>query len=240
MVALTLPNMSAWIGMIPTAPSLATESRRGRCGISSNGKTFRVDKTAYACAMHPISDDITAWIHDWQDGDAQARDRVFARLYLELKRLAAAVLRSESGHETLQPTALLNDALIKLTTAASAPAAEDRKHFARIVARAMRQILVDRARRKLAEKRGGGEVAESLDGLEVAVAGTPAELVALDDALATLARLDARAAAVVELRVFAGLTIDETAQALQISPSAVNREWAHASAWLKNDVFGAR
>ncbi|WP_313918714.1 ECF-type sigma factor [Tahibacter sp.] len=182
--------------------------------------------------------DITGWIRHWQDGDAQARDRVFARLYSELKRLAAVVLRSEAGHDTLQPTALLNDALIKLIEARQAPAAEDRGHFARIVARAMRQILVDRARRKLADKRGAGIVPESLDaGIDIPVMANPAELVALDDALATLATLDARAAAVVELRVFAGLTIDETAQAMNISPSSVNREWAHACAWLKTDVF---
>lgn len=185
--------------------------------------------------------DITGWLRDWQGGDAIARDRVFGRLYGELKRLAAAVLRSESGHETLQPTALLNDALIKLIEARQAPAAEDRGHFARIVARAMRQILVDRARRKLADKRGAGQAPESLDaGIEIPVLANPAELVALDDALATLAALDPRAASVVELRVFGGLTIDETAQAMDISPSSVNREWAHACAWLKTDVFAAR
>lgn len=186
--------------------------------------------------MQASIDDITGWIRDWQDGDAAARDRVFTRLYGELKRLAAAVLRSESGHDTLQPTALLNDALIKLTTAAQAPAAEDRGHFAHIVARAMRQVLVDRARRKLADKRGAGEVPLSLEGHDAALTATPAETVALDDALSRLAELDPRAASVVELRVFAGLTIDETARALGIHPSAVNREWAHASAWLKQQL----
>ncbi|WP_395684139.1 ECF-type sigma factor [Dokdonella sp.] len=185
------------------------------------------------------ADDITGWIRDWQDGDPAARDRVFTRLYGELKRLAAAVLRSESGHDTLQPTALLNDALIKLTLAARAPPAEDRGHFARIVARAMRQVLVDRARRKLADKRGGGAAPLSLEGHDAALSANPAELIALDDALATLAKLDPRAASVVELRVFAGLTIDETAQALAIHPSAVNREWAHASSWLKTQLAGS-
>jgi RNA polymerase sigma factor (TIGR02999 family) len=187
--------------------------------------------------MANTDEDITGWIRAWQDGDSAARDRVFDRLYGELKRLAAAVLRSESGHETLQPTALLNDALIKLIEASRAPGAEDRGHFARIVARAMRQILVDRARRKLADKRGAGEKALPLHEHDAAVDADPAQLVAVDTALATLARLDPRAAAVVELRVFAGLTIDEAAVALGISPSAVNREWAFACAWLKNDVF---
>ena len=186
--------------------------------------------------MGILQDDITGWLADWQQGDATARDRVFARLYAEMKRLAATVLRSESGHHTLQPTALLNDALMKLIQARP-PDVEDRGHFVRVVARAMRQILVDRARRKLADKRGGGQATESLDGIDVAGVGSPEELVALDSALATLATLDPRAAAVVEMRVFAGLTIDETAQALGIHPSAVNREWAQASAWLR-EQFG--
>lgn len=189
--------------------------------------------------MQANVDDITGWIRDWQDGDAAARDRVFTRLYGELKRLAAAVLRSESGHDTLQPTALLNDALIKLTLAARAPQVDDRGHFARVVARAMRQVLVDRARRKLADKRGGGEVLLSLEGHDAASSANPAELIALDNALAALAKLDPRAASVVELRVFAGLTIDETAQAIDIHPSAVNREWAHASSWLKAHLAAA-
>lgn len=181
-------------------------------------------------------DDVTGWIRDWQDGDAAARDRVFTRLYNELRRLAAAVLRSESGHDTMQPTALLNDALMKLIQARP-PQAEDRGHFARIVARAMRQILIDRARRKLADKRGSGEKPLSLEAHDAVVDASPADVVALDDALSSLARLDPRAAAVVELRVFGGLTIDETAQTLGIHPSSVNREWAHACAWLKANVF---
>lgn len=183
-------------------------------------------------------DDITGWIKQWQDGDDHARDRVFAQLYSELKRLASVVLRSESGHETMQPTALLNDALMKMLKA-RAPEAESRGHFARIVARAMRQILVDRARRKLAEKRGAGEQAVSFDAErhDVALTAAPEQMVALDQAMVTLAQIDPIAAAVVELRVFAGMTIEETAQALDLHPSAVNREWAHASAWLKCNLF---
>ncbi len=184
-------------------------------------------------------DDITGWLVDWQQGDALARDRVFTQLYAEMRRLAASVLRSESGHDTLQPTALLNDALMKLIQA-RAPEVEDRGHFIRVVARAMRQILIDRARRKLADKRGSGAVPESLDDVDVAGMGSPHELVALDDALSVLAKLDPRAAAVVEMRVFAGLTIEETAQALDIHPSSVNREWAQASAWLREQLGDGR
>lgn len=186
--------------------------------------------------MEPSSEDITGWIKDWQDGDSGARDRVFTRLYSELRRIAAGVLRSESGHDTLQPTALLNDALMKLIQS-QAPKADDRSHFARIVARAMRQILIDRARRKLSEKRGAGEKPMALEHVDVAISAAPTDLVALDEALSSLTRLDPRAAAVVELRVFAGFTIDEAAQALEIHPSAVNREWAHACAWLKSHMY---
>lgn len=189
--------------------------------------------------MPATDDDITGWLRDWQDGDAAARDRVFTRLYAELKRIAAGLLRPHDQHPTLQPTALLNDALLKLTLSAQAPAVADRSHFARIVARAMRQVLVDRARRRMSDKRGSGVVPLSLsDSLDAPLeSASPEELVALDDALGTLARLDPRAASVVELRVFAGLTIDETAQALELHPSAVNREWAHASSWLKQHLL---
>lgn len=194
----------------------------------------------YHGAMHNTTDDITGWIRQWQDGDEQARDRVFGQLYAELKRLAAVVLRSESGHETMQPTALLNDALMKLLKA-RAPEAESRGHFARIVARAMRQILVDRARRKLADKRGAGEqpVAFDAERHDVVLTASPEQMVSLDQAMMALAQFDPIAASVVELRVFAGMTIEETAQALELHPSAVNREWAHASAWLKCNLFTA-
>ncbi len=194
----------------------------------------------YDGCMHLPIDDITGWIGEWQEGDDQARDRVFTQLYGELKSLAGAVLRSESAHETLQPTALLNDALMKLLKA-PAPDAENRGHFARIVGRAMRQILVDRARRKLADKRGSGEQPLSFDPdrHDVVLTASPDQMVAFDQAMQALARVDATAASVVELRVFAGMTIDETARALDMHPSAVNREWAHASAWLKCNLFAA-
>jgi len=194
----------------------------------------------YHGAMHNSIDDITGWIRQWQDGDEHARDRVFGQLYTELKRLASVVLRSESGHETMQPTALLNDALMKLLKA-RAPEAESRGHFARIVARAMRQILVDRARRKLADKRGSGEQPVSFDAdrHDVVLTASPEQMVSLDQAMMALAKIDPVAASVVELRVFAGMTIEETAQALELHPSAVNREWAHASAWLKCNLFSA-
>ncbi len=186
--------------------------------------------------MRAHSPDITAWIAAWQQGDANARDRVFTHLYPELRRLAAVVLRSNADHQTLEATALLNDALLKMIQARP-PDADDRAHFARIVARAMRQILIDRVRRRLADKRGAGERMLSIEDFDAPDIGSPAELVALDDALQRLAKMDARAATVVELRVFVGLTIDETAAAMGLHAASVNREWAHACAWLKRHVF---
>lgn len=190
----------------------------------------------YPAGMQAPTPDITAWIADWQQGDANARDRVFTHLYPELRRLAAVVLRSNADHQTLEATALLNDALLKMIQARP-PDADDRAHFARIVARAMRQILIDRVRRRLADKRGAGERMLSIEDFDAPDIGSPAELVALDDALQRLAKMDARAATVVELRVFVGLTIDETAAAMGLHAASVNREWAHACAWLKRHVF---
>lgn len=180
--------------------------------------------------MH--NDDITGMLKAWSAGDATARDAVFERMYAQLKRLAIGALRAHGGQATFEPTVLLNDALIKLV-GGDAPVAHDRGHFAGIVARAIRQTLVDRSRRRLADKRGAGQRPLSLDDVHDLPAATPESVLGFDRVLDEFAALDPEAAEVVHLRVFAGLTIDETAQALGIHPSAVNREWAHARAWLK-------
>ncbi len=192
----------------------------------------------YHRVMSDEASDITQWLNDWRAGDAVARDRVFHQLYARLRRLARGVLRGHDGHETVQATELLHDALLRLSES-GAPAVRDREHFVAIAARAMRQILIDRARRKLSDKRGAGIKPLSLDDHDAAIDADPVELLALDDALDKLARVDARAATVVELRVFAGLTIDETAASLAITPSLVNHEWAHARAWLKDQMAPA-
>ncbi len=184
--------------------------------------------------------DITGLLQAWSAGEPAARDAVFERMYAQLKRLAIGSLRAQAGQATFEPTVLLNDALLKLVDGA-APRANSREHFVGIVARAMRQVLVDRSRRRLSEKRGAGQRALSLDEVHDLPAVAPAAMLGFDRLLAELAEFDAQAAEVVQLRVFTGLTIDETALALGISPSAVNREWAHARAWLKerlDDVAG--
>lgn len=179
--------------------------------------------------------DITGLLAAWAGGDADARDDVFERMYAQLKRLAIGALRTQAGHATFEPTALLNDALVKFLDA-EAPRASSREHFASIVARAMRQVLVDRSRRRLADKRGAGQRALSLDEVHDLPAVAPASLLGFDRVLDELAALDPPAAEIVQLRVFTGLTIDETAAALGVHPSAVNREWAHARAWLKDRI----
>jgi RNA polymerase sigma factor (TIGR02999 family) len=179
--------------------------------------------------------DITGWLEEWRAGDVAARDRVFGHMYQALKRMARSALQRHDGHATLQPTALLNEALIKLIEGA-APQLDSREHFSSVVARAMRQILIDRARAHLADKRGAGQSALPLD-LAVDIAGTDAvRLIELDNLLAQLWLDDARAAQVVELRVFAGLTIAQTAEVMAVHPSVVNREWAHAREWLHEQL----
>lgn len=180
--------------------------------------------------------EVTALLRQWQLGDAQSRDRALATLYGELRGAARHALRSRPDELTLQATALLNEALLKFINR-PAPEAVDRHHFIAIVSQAIRQVLVDHARRRNSDKRGAGERPLPIDVERGPLSADPTELLALDDALRHLERLDANAAHVVELRVFAGFTIEETAHLLGLHPSAVNREWASAVAWLKEHAF---
>jgi|CXWL01.1.fsa_nt_gi RNA polymerase sigma factor (TIGR02999 family) len=180
--------------------------------------------------MHEHAD-LTGWLAAWHAGDRAAGERVCARVYAELRGMAAGLL-GPSGASTLQPTALVNEAFIKLIGADAG--FQSRAHFFGAAARAMRQVLVDAARARQADKRGNGQRAEPLDiALDVAIADS-SELLALDDALSRLEALDPQAARIVELRFFAGLSIDETAAALGLHASSTYREWQHARAWLKS------
>jgi len=163
-------------------------------------------------------------------GGAAEVDRLYERVYGELKLLARRVRAGRAG-ETLNTTALVNEAYLKLARGRGA-AWKDRAHFFAIAARAMRQVLVDSARRRLAAKRGAGGALVSLD--EAAETGPirPEALVALDEALNRLAAIDPRRAAVVEQRYFAGLSVEETAQVLGLSVATIERDWRTARAWL--------
>lgn len=164
-------------------------------------------------------------------------DPLFASVYEELRRLAAAALRRERPDHTLQATALVHEAYLRL---ADEPGArwEDRAHFTAVAARAMRRILVDHARARNAAKRGSGAGHISLADFEPGVidSGMGVDLVALDDALARLASFDERQARIVELRFFAGLSVDESAAVIGASPRTVKRDWQMARAWLKRDM----
>ena len=170
---------------------------------------------------------------DGADGPGSA----FALVYDELRRLAAAALRHERPDHTLQPTALVHEAYLRL---ADEPTGrwQNRSHFLAVAARAMRRILVDHARKHNAVKRGSGAVRLNLDDLEYAasVPTDAVDLVTLDDALGRLAALDPRQARIVELRFFGGLSVEETAAVIDASPRTVKRDWQFARAWLKREM----
>jgi len=168
-------------------------------------------------------------------GDAEAADRLLSLVYDDLKAVAGRAMRRERPGHTLQTTALVHEAYLRLFRG-SMPAIHDRAHLLGIAARAMRQILVEHARGRLAAKRGDGRVAVPLDEARVGVEAPSADVLALDEALDRLAGLDARQARVVELRHFGGLGVEEVGEALGISPATVKREWAVARAWLYREL----
>ena len=165
---------------------------------------------------------------------ADGIDALMPQVYAELRRVAAAYLRRERPGQTLQPTALVNEAYVRL--AGQHPRFENRAHFCAIAANAMRQILIERARARGARKRGGGAARITLDERLAAAPEAPVDLEALDEALTRLAALDAEQARIVELRFFGGLTVEETADALGVSPATVKRHWTVARAWLAREL----
>ena len=169
-------------------------------------------------------------------GDAPALEALMPLVYAELRRLAAHYLKGERPGQTLQPTALVHEAYLKLLK--DRPERwQNRAHFSAIAAHAMRQILIERARARDALKRGGGQPRVTFDeGLPAAAPEHPVDMLALDAALDRLAALDAGQARIVELRYFGGLSIEETAEAMQISPATVKRHWAAARAWLAKEL----
>ena len=167
-------------------------------------------------------------------GERQAGERLFAILYGELRRIAARHRRKEPAHHSLQTTALVHEAFIRLAKQ-ERMAWKNRGHFLAIASQAMRCVLVDHARRRKALKRGGGVAASPLDSVVLAMESS-ADVVELDIALDKLARLEPRGAQVVELRFFAGLTVPEVAHALGLSRATVERDWAAARVWLRREL----
>jgi len=184
--------------------------------------------------------DVTHILSQIEQGDPQAAEKLLPLVYDELRKLAAAKLAQEKPGQTMQATALVHEAYLRLVGKDEKHASwENRGHFFAAAATAMRRILVDNARRKNAEKRGLSPARRDLDMIEIAAAEIPEDLVALDDALSELAMIDKPAANLVHLRYFAGLSIPDAAEALNISPRTAARLWAYARAWLRQKIEGS-
>jgi len=185
-----------------------------------------------------VGDDVSRLLQAWSRGDSEALDRLTPIVYDELRRLARRHLRGERNGHSLQPTALVNEAYVRLVDLTRIQW-QDRAHFFAVSAQVMRRILVDRARRRNA-KRGRGLPHIPLDEAVVVAPEPSLDLVALDEALQALARVDARKAQVVEMRFFGGLSVEESAAVLQVSPVTVMRDWRTAKAWLHREVMRGR
>lgn len=186
---------------------------------------------ATAARLEAVQGEFTAWLSAWRQGDLSARDRLVDAVYPELRAIAQRQLGAERRGHTLQATALVNEAYMRLS-GLDRIEWRDRVHFVHMAARVMREVLVDHARRRAAGKRDGGERV-SLTGLDLAAGeGGDVDVAALDGALQALERVDPEKAQLVELRYFGGLTIEETAEALSLSPATVKRHWQVARAWL--------
>jgi RNA polymerase sigma factor (TIGR02999 family) len=180
---------------------------------------------------------VTQLLVRWREGDRRALDELMPLVYTELHRLAAHYMRGERPGHTLQTSALVNEAYLRLAGHEDIQW-QDRAHFFAVAARAMRRILVDHARRRGNQKRGGDMHKVALDEALVVSDERAAEVVALDDALARLAEIAPRKSQLVELRFFGGLGIEETAEVLQVSPGTVMRDWTFAKAWLRREMTG--
>ncbi|HEY7212297.1 MAG TPA: sigma-70 family RNA polymerase sigma factor [Bryobacteraceae bacterium] len=185
--------------------------------------------------MSDSTHDITALLGQWQGGNQEALNALTPLVYNELRRLAQSYIHRERANHTLQGTALVHEAYMRLVDQRQVEW-RNRNHFFALSAELIRRILVDHARAKMAGKRGGDQIKLSLEeGMEPAATGD-VDLIALDDALELLARTDPQQSRIVELRYFAGLKIEETAEVLGVSPATVKRDWAVAKAFLKREM----
>ncbi len=182
--------------------------------------------------------DVTALLINWSNGDNRALDELMPVVYGELRRLAGSYLRRERATHTLQSTALVNEAFLRLVSQQDVHW-RSRAHFFGIAAQMIRRILVDHARAAHAGKRGSGAVRIELEDHLAIAQQSELDLVGLDDALARLAELDERQARIVELRFFTGLSVEETAEVMHISPATIKREWSSARAWLFREMTRA-
>ncbi|MGE0884383.1 MAG: sigma-70 family RNA polymerase sigma factor [Blastocatellales bacterium] len=183
----------------------------------------------------PQANEITQLLSAWSNGDQSALEKLTPMVYQELHKLAQSYLRRERPGHSLQPTALINEAYLRLVKQ-DLPEWQSRRHFYGVAARLMRQILVERARTQVAVKRGGGEMELSLEEALVYSDEKASELVALDDALTALAKFDERKVRIIELRYFGGMSLEETATVLNLSTATINNETRVARAWLHREL----
>jgi RNA polymerase sigma factor (TIGR02999 family) len=182
-----------------------------------------------------LSKQVSELLANWNRGDAQAREALMPLVYDELRKLAASQLRRERNDHTLQPTALVHEVYLRLADQKNVQW-QDKSHFFGVTAQLMRRILVDHARSHLADKRGSGLPKVSLNEALAMSRERPAELLALDESLTQLGVTDPQQSRIVELRVFAGLTIEQTSEVMGISPATVKRDWNLAKAWLLREI----
>jgi len=185
--------------------------------------------------MNSTPGEITELLMAWNRGDQAAHDRLAPIVYEELRRLARGYLRRERPGHTLQPTALVNEAFLRLIDQSQVNW-QNRAHFFGIAARLMRQILINHAEARRAAKRGGEAERISLNDVDHFAVEQDLDLIALDEALKNLERIDPPQSRIVELRYFSGLTIEEIAEVMGISPATVKREWSTARAWLRREL----
>jgi RNA polymerase sigma-70 factor, ECF subfamily len=183
----------------------------------------------------PAPEEVSQLLLDWSNGDQAALDKVMPVVYQELHRMAHHYMRKERVGQTLQTTALVNEAYLRLADYKKMRW-QSRAHFFAVAAQVMRRILVEKARSKKFAKRGGGAHQISLDETAIVSAGRSAEVIAVDEALTDLESWDPRKGRIVELRFFGGLSIEETAEVLKVSPTTVQREWRSAKAWLHRAI----
>jgi len=183
------------------------------------------------------SERITALLIEWKQGNQEAAATLMPLVYDELRLMARRYLRREGSKQTIHTGTLVHEAYLKLVDQKDVHW-QNRAHFFGVAAQLMRRILVDHARRRAAAKRGAGGQCLSLDATGVVPGWQPVELVALDEVLNRLSKLDSEQAQIVELRFFGGLSIEETAEAIGMSPATVKREWAVAKAWLHREMHG--
>jgi RNA polymerase sigma factor (TIGR02999 family) len=186
-------------------------------------------------AQNPSPHDVTQLLVAWSNGDADARDELMKVVYQELHRMAHHYMKRESPGHTLQTSALVNEAFLRMVDQKNVQW-QNRAHFFGIAAQMMRRILVDYARQRRYAKRGGGQQAMSLDDALIVSEERSAEVIGLHEALETLVEFDPRKSQIVELRFFGRLSIEETAEVLKVSPGTVMRDWTLAKAWLHREL----